>query len=513
MSKNHVLAMYDIAGKQEFIFRHSTIKQIIGASNIIRDLFKDYLFPSAEQYKKYSTGCKDRAIYDYTAIGSNNQPFSLKEFEDHIENDGYIGEVIYEGGGNFLILYKDESTCVEINKIFTRKILENIGSLRVICTYIDVELDEEKSDFKKDRDMLYVKHRINQNKFPASLVANSMPFTQIETETSMPLSYMEYHAERVGKEKLSLEGHAKYKKYYSLLQSEKNNFGEKLLENLIYKKYEDSMLAVIFIDGNNMGAQVQQCLKGKKNYSECINELRRFSSKIQKEYVEDRIEAITKDINSLDNKNEWNKEILHRFVVSAGDEMSFIVPARLAYKAIEAYFKDLPEDDSACAGVAIFHSHSPYHEAYKIAEECCENCKSLMKKNRETDSCYFDFHLCQGGLGMSLDTIRTKDHEDGIISRPWLIRGKSKTNQPSINEIKRVLSDLKCIGSRTTIKDLVTAAKQSQAEFVLNVMRIYAHQPDDIKKNIEYTFKDLSGKYRRKLIYDIGIIYDEWFRW
>ena len=142
-----------------------------------------------------------------------------------------------------------------------------------------------------------------------------MPFTQIETETSMPLSYMEYHAERVGKEKLSLEGHAKYKKYYSLLQSEKNNFGEKLLENLIYKKYEDSMLAVIFIDGNNMGAQVQQCLKGKKNYSECINELRRFSFKIQKEYVEDRIEAITKDINSLDNKNEWNKEILHRFVV------------------------------------------------------------------------------------------------------------------------------------------------------------------------------------------------------
>lgn len=513
MSMNYVLAMYDIAGKQEFIFRHSTIKQIIGASNIIRDLFKDYLFPSASQYKEQLTGCRDNAVYDYTTTESIDHHFSLKELENHIENEGYIGEVVYEGGGNFLILYKDKTTCVEINKIFTKKILENIGSLRVICTYVDVVLDEEESDFKKDRERLYDKHRINQNKFPAALVANSMPFVQIEAETSMPLSHLEYNAERTGGEKLSLEGYAKYKKYYSLSQKERNNFGEKLLDNLIYKKYEDSMLAVIFIDGNNMGAQVQQCLKNKKTYSECINELRRFSFKIQKEYVDDRVEAIINEINNLDNLNEWNKEMLHRFIVSAGDEMSFIVPARLAYKAIEAYFKDLPEDDSACAGAAIFHSHSPYHEAYKIAEECCENCKTLMKKNKETDSCYFDFHFCHGGLGMSLDTIRKKDHEDGMISRPWLIRGKSTTNQPSVDEINRILCDLKCIGSRTVIKDLVTAAKHSQPEFDLNIMRIYAHQSDDIKKKIDYTFKNLYGEYRRKVLYDIGIVYDEWFRW
>ena len=82
--------------------------------------------------------------------------------------------------------------------------------------------------------------------------------------------------------------------------------------------------------------------------------------------------------------------------------------------------------------------YSSYHEAYKIAEECCENCKTIMKKNKETDSCYFDFHFCHGGLGMSLDTIRKKDHEDGMISRPWLIRGKSTTNQPSVDSLRRL---------------------------------------------------------------------------
>lgn len=46
----------------------------------------------------------------------------------------------------------------------------------------------------------------------------------------------------------------------------------------------------IYIDGNSMGAKVQDCLKGKQTYDECVTELRGFSTKIQKEYVDDRME-------------------------------------------------------------------------------------------------------------------------------------------------------------------------------------------------------------------------------
>ena len=41
-----VLAMYDVRGKQDFIFRTNRIKEIVGASWIIRDIFRDYLFPA-----------------------------------------------------------------------------------------------------------------------------------------------------------------------------------------------------------------------------------------------------------------------------------------------------------------------------------------------------------------------------------------------------------------------------------------------------------------------------------
>ena len=46
----YVLAMYDVRGKQEFIFRNPHIKEIVGGSAIIRDIFQDYLYPEAEKY-------------------------------------------------------------------------------------------------------------------------------------------------------------------------------------------------------------------------------------------------------------------------------------------------------------------------------------------------------------------------------------------------------------------------------------------------------------------------------
>ena len=44
-----VLAMYDIRGKQDFIFRTNKLKEIVGSSWLIRDCFVDYLFPAAKK--------------------------------------------------------------------------------------------------------------------------------------------------------------------------------------------------------------------------------------------------------------------------------------------------------------------------------------------------------------------------------------------------------------------------------------------------------------------------------
>ena len=54
-----------------------------------------------------------------------------------------------------------------------------------------------------------------------------------------------------------------------------------------------------------------------------------------------------------------------RIVVSAGDEINFIVKAKDAFKAAKDYldYLKLENDASACAGIAVFHSHSPLYQS------------------------------------------------------------------------------------------------------------------------------------------------------
>jgi len=74
---------------------------------------------------------------------------------------------------------------------------------------------------------------------------------------------------------------------------------------------------------------------------------------------------------------------------------------------------------TACAGVALFHSHYPFSEAYKLAEECCAEAKKL---SRRESASFIDFQLHQSGTVSSLDLLRNRQYKAGgkqIIMRPW----------------------------------------------------------------------------------------------
>lgn len=243
-----------------------------------------------------------------------------------------------------------------------------------------------------------------------------------------------------------------------------------------------------------------------------------------------------------EKEKKGKKKAGKRLVVFAGDEINLICNARDAYDIAKTYlkglhqvsWKDSTEPCSACAGIAIFHSHAPYAQAYKIAEECCESGKTRMKKlekarekeGKSKEVCYIDVHYCQKGIGMSLDDIREKE-VGGLISKPWLLDMADEKNTTSkmpeditIMEIEKVVEALQMIESRTNVKDLAVAAKLSEGAFNLEMRRIYVHQSDeDIKRRMKEIFvqedrEEFGQKYKkyRKMIYDIVIVYDLWFR-
>ena len=558
----YVLCMYDIRGKQEFIYRSSKLKEIVGASLIIRDLFEDYLYDAAKTCRdninkesKVKEEYKDKdAIFRYDPNKEKLDRFSFEEFEKRMNGDQYIGEIVYDGGGNFLLLYKNETAMKKTTEIFTKKILKEIGTLKVVATYIGgISKDNYHSNDLKnpgDYERLYQKHRLRESTALYTLPYGSLPIVQTEPTSSLPLTYMYDNAPKDSSAseknyvKYSTETNAKLKKYWKEASKPGYEMGETVLDNIVAEtKGEDSMLAIFYIDGNAMGAKVQACLDGKKNYDDCVNLLREFSKKIQKTFIDDR----KADMLNIDGtKSSDKKNYKSRIIIGAGDEMTIICKADESYETIKEYLSKIPSPYSSCAGAAIFHSHAPFADAYRIAEQCCEDtCKNYMKKNGLTLANLMDFEYCQGGIGFKLSDIR-KENGDDNNSRPWLVErnvgenvrnldelmeneeippweeGKAaeeRKNNKKINTLNDLLSlqkveefhtKLSLLG-RTNIKDLAITVLLSETALRTELRRIIAHMSKDKKEKMKFESDTKIIEYfveNKKLLKDLVRMYD-----
>lgn len=500
MENERVLAMYDVRGKQEYIYRSRRIREIEGASAIIRDVFKDYLYPAAKKVRNRKKELKEEAIYRY----EENEKFSVDAFEERMGGEQYVGEVVYDGGGNFLVLYQDKETCVQVNRIFTRELMKGTGTLKVLCTILE---NPDFEHYREDSGKIYDRHRKNEATESVIYPVNSLPFSQVDPLTSRPLTTKRHvpGAEKKEKEKMSLERAAKCKKYEA--EQKKGDGGEVVLDNIVEERGKESLLAVIYIDGNSMGAKVQSCLEGMESYNDCVTRLREFSAGIQRDYVEERIEAIN---TMLDNRYKDKNGKKRRTIVAAGDEMTIICNARDALRVVRTYFEGLPKEGSSCAGIAVFHSHAPYADAYRLAEECCESGKKFMKEL--DNACLVDFHYCQGGMGISLEQIRRNGLPEAKSSRPWMI-DKFSDDKPeefyySLEMAEEMGKILRKLG-RSNVKSLLNTALNSPAGLELELERINAHREEPV----DFTLRGKLGEeQKRKLLYDMVLVYDLWFR-
>ena len=550
-----VLAMYDVRGKQDFIFRTNRIKEIVGASWIIRDIFRDYLFPAVLKYS-------EKGIYSYQDISGQDvltmdgadvdvMEFSAARFRKHIEA-GYIGELIYDGGGAYLVLFRDKEAFQKVTYEFTKNVTKYIGTLQVIGTYIEIDSFD---DYSNDEKRLKEKHKTTEAVVPMSFTTASLPITEMNRKTAQPMfhqagfekasemmmySYGSMNVQVAQRQVVSslryVEGNKISKEQYikrlkfelemgrikgmdenDLNDLEKLYFrnNESILDNILDE--DNSKLAIVYIDGNNMGAKVEACIAGDSSYESCVTKLRRFSQQIQKVYVEDGIKNI---FNSIEG-TEDGEGPRFRIIVSAGDEVNFIVKASDAFSAAEGYLNALKERDdgsSACAGIAVFRSHSPYADAYRIAEECCETGKRLMKRNGIEVASFIDYHICQGATGTSLNSIRRKENGK-IISRPWMMWMKDEDKDISASgivsfEVVRRVSEFLSRLARSNVKGLPSAAKSSQSKFLLELRRCWGHSSESFKaaNNEEWEWiNSLDPVLLRNIVYDVAIAFDLWF--
>ena len=101
-----VLALYDFASKQEFIYRTNKIKEISGASVLLAKLYKKFVELANRKYN---------IVYDVKT------EFEIKKYNAD-------AQVLYDGGGNLMILFQSEKVYFGFNRIVSTYLLEKEGS-------------------------------------------------------------------------------------------------------------------------------------------------------------------------------------------------------------------------------------------------------------------------------------------------------------------------------------------------------------------------------------------------
>ncbi len=488
-----ILALYDCRSKQEYIYRTNRIRQISGASQILTSVYSDFCGAAAE----YGI----RIINTWREDIANEKSFSAEEFAA----SGMEGVVLYEGGGNLFILYRDKDVCLRANRILSRMLLERTYSVTAIAAYTEVT-----GDFAADRERLYHEKQRVKNLGAYSVPCNVLPFTLIDRQTFLPIVSRKNGAEMTAD---ALPKERAYQMQKDAGGSSDVMLNEEELDRIIKKKGDDSLLAIIYIDGNDMGSKVKACTEGLSGYAESVDALRSFSVRTDRLFVQNPLRAIEECLHrknqaeQAENRGKQRHPHSFRKVIGGGDEITLICRAEDAADIVTAYFSALTESEpltggipnAACAGIAVFHSHAPFADVYEIAEACCESGKKVTRASGSTKN-YIDFHFCHSGITNSLDIIREKQ-EQRYTARPYSLE--------DFRTMQRIGAAVSEIG-RGNVKSLGDAVTAGEAAFETEKLRLLSRFGDGSFAAITEEFQNDPETLRRNL-YDIYVMYDVWF--
>lgn len=449
ISNRAVLAIFDVSGIQPYIFSTSRLRENIGASIIVGHVLKSQLIEVIQ----------DMGLRSSQLILNWDKRNSF----DFISNSDIQVEIIYNGGGSAIIAFRSKNLYEEVNRRFARKLIETSYSLSFASACINTDFQ----NYAEDRHKLALALEQVKASMPRQKPAGGFPICEQEGLTGLPITHIDEETKQnvstVQALKIRAARQGMPVSINGVDRREHFHLPNELIKEYVYayemselelEKGDDSYVAVVHIDGNGMGAQLQRLVRDLSilDYEQAVIRMRRLSHIISQGYVE-RYDACLVNLakrlkeksDSLNLKSLNNKKILPlRPLIMDGDDLTFICTGRLGVPFAAALLRDLEQQElnkndpnalslSACAGVALVHGHFPFHLAYEIAESCCKNAKKKRlddkaKAEQEPFSAaYLDFHLVRGSYVSEMENLRNTVYRDKgqfILQRPYRITAK-----------------------------------------------------------------------------------------
>jgi len=408
----NIYAVYDTTGIQSYIFSSTKLRENMGASVLVREVLKNYL----KQSLKEVLG-PDNVAVDW----DDNCDKCLRKFD---RNGGLLAEVVYVGGGNAFVAFVDEEAYKDTTKHFLLQVYKETTSIGIASAFIKTDFEQGYAQQHKDlmEQLLQAKGKINR-----PIPAGNQPITRASLLTGLPVvevdNFTPISTEQVQKRKARDQMKSSFEEFSDIVRGSK------------------SYLAVIHVDGNNMGKLIEEYASGE-NWGEIVPKIREMSKRIATLYKEAyaRTKSMFLDAYKHTSHYKLAPELPLIKIILDGDDVTCVVSGQYGIsfaaeflRIVEnlnndkAFYPFLGWDKNpkitACAGVVLFHSHYPFSAAYKMAEECCANAKRYTRKTNIVGS-FIDFHLHQSGAVTNLKQYRRGQYtaDNGyLLNRPYCV--------------------------------------------------------------------------------------------
>ncbi len=393
--------LIDSVSIQSYIFSSNKLKENIGASFIIEKLLFNEVMIATLKGK----------FNDQFANDWENNPGDIKIGKGDIQC-----EIEYIGGGNALVLFKDDSHAQWFIREYSTEVLLRFPGIR-LAFGVDTQFDVTENGFQDSRMRLneaLIKNKSHEfrNVVPFKHgIVEDCPLSSEAQERKQPsddnrfisaMSHVKFEACKISQESINATYKDELKDCYCLTD-ELDKLGQPA---------DKGYIAVVHVDGNGMGQRFMAC-KDLADLRKLSIEVSKLAENAMKELIAYTVQLfdgkkLNKE-NGYDLRKDGQKRILPiRPIIVGGDDITFVCEGRLgvhlAEKLIEfmTNYKIGHDTIAACAGIAIVHTKYPFYRAYTLAEELTAKAKNASRKEK---SSWLSFLISSGGFSGSLEDV------------------------------------------------------------------------------------------------------------